>query len=47
MFIECPRCKGKGKITGYIREKNGDLEYCPEVCFYCDGKGWIEEDEKA
>ena len=37
--MDCKRCKGKG----YVWASFGESDIEKEVCFYCNGKGIIEE----
>ena len=41
----CPTCSGEGKITRWVDERHPDgsatLRPKEDVCYQCDGKGYI------
>lgn len=44
-LIECPECKGKGKVMLYLGLNKGRKYIKEEECLLCKGKGKILEIE--
>ena len=41
-MMECPDCKGAGKVKEYEADPDDDCEFC--MCLTCDGTGEVPDD---